>query len=315
VFAAASIQVIDLHYLGNEGSIASYVLPSDDGPVLIETGPRSTLKHLETGLKRLGWSLRDVRHALVTHIHLDHAGAAGQLAAGGTRIYVHEFGAQHLIDPSRLNASARRIYGPLMESQWGGDVVAVPADLITAVHDGDCVDAGGVSLRAIESPGHARHHHSFALETDLGPVAFTGDAAACYVAGSRFVSLPMPPPEFDRDVWQRTLDRLEAESFARIYPTHFGPCDEPAAHYEHVREDLHEQTRFLARLIDDGLEDEAIYQRYKPWLMERAREQRLPENRYAFYVSESVTRMNITGMRRFLASQSVKQAGAPLSMK
>ncbi len=313
MFPAASIHTIDHHYLTNEGSIASYVLPSGDGPVLIETGPRSTLKHLEAGLNRLGFELRDVKHALLTHIHLDHGGAAGQLAANGTTIYVHEFGAPHLIDPSRLNASARRIYGLLMESQWGGDVVAVPADQVVAVHDNDVIEIGGIAIRAIETPGHARHHHAFAIETDIGTIAFTGDATACHVAGSRFVSLPMSPPEFHLQQWLDTLDRLEAEGFTRIYPTHFGAANDPARHYENVREDLHRQTQYLGERFDEGLDDVAVYPRYKQWLLDLARDQNLPANRYAFYVSDSVTRMNITGVRRYLERQMSKSPNVQMS--
>jgi hypothetical protein len=131
----------------------------------------------------------------------------------------------------------------------------------------------------------------------------------------------MPPPEFNLDVWLRTLDRLEAQGFARIYPTHFGPCNEPKTHYANVREDLHVQSGYLAKLIEAGLDDEAIYNRYKLWLLERAREQRLPANRFSFYVSESVTRMNITGMRRYMARDMAREpqaqgsrveAGAPV---
>ena len=168
------LHTIDLHYLGIPQAIAAFVMMGSDGPVLIETGPASTLNNLADGLASLNLGLADIRHALVTHIHLDHAGAAGHLARNGTRIYVHEFGAKHLIDPSRLIESATRIYADQMDRLWGS-IVPVPEKLVTPVHDGDVIAIGDLRFTALETPGHARHHHAFAV--DLVPPLPLGEGS------------------------------------------------------------------------------------------------------------------------------------------
>ena len=240
------IHTIDLHYLGIPGAIAAYLVvgpPPKREPVLIETGPASTLEHLKSGLKSLGLDLANIRHALVTHIHLDHAGAAGHLARQGTRIYVHEFGAKHLVDPTRLIESASRIYGDQMERLWG-TLVPVPQAQITPVHDGDFLDIAGLRLRALETPGHARHHHAFALEE----ICFVGDVAGISVPGvpepprGKFISVPTPPPEFDLPAWHASIDRLRSQEFARIYLTHYGACDNVDAHFQKLHQWLDEHT-------------------------------------------------------------------------
>ena len=171
------VHTIDLEYLGTRGAIASYVIEGPDGLVMVETGPGNTTAALERGLADLGFTPTDVKHVFVTHIHFDHAGASGWMARHGAHIYVHEFGRQHLIDPTRLVASARRIYGDRMEALWG-ELLPIPAERTTPLHDGDIVTVAGLKIRAIETPGHARHHHAFVVETDDAKIGFTGDAAA-----------------------------------------------------------------------------------------------------------------------------------------
>src|SRR5262249_30206501 len=155
--------------------------------------------------------LTDIRHALVTHIHLDHAGAAGHLAQHGTHIYLHEFGGPHLIDPSRLIDSATRIYGDQMDHLWGR-LIPVPEHLVHPVRDGDGLNPDGLRITAIEPPGHARHHHAFALEIDGERIGFAGDAAGIIMPGipeppaGTFMVVPTPPPEFDLQAWLTSID-------------------------------------------------------------------------------------------------------------
>ncbi|MBT8484702.1 MAG: MBL fold metallo-hydrolase, partial [Phycisphaerae bacterium] len=223
-----AIHTIDVNYLNTPGAIASYIVIGPGGdPVMVETGPGCAVEGLVAGLKELGFRPRDVRDVLVTHIHFDHAGAAGWMAREGARIHVHEFGAAHLVDPTRLVRSAERIYGDRMGVLWG-ELIPVPEKQVRPVYDGDAIDAGGLRFRAIETPGHARHHHAYGLETeDLGRVAFTGDAAATFVEEAPgFISLPTPPPEFELAAWISSLDRLGEEGLDRIYPTHFGVVED-----------------------------------------------------------------------------------------
>ena len=302
------IHTIDLLDQGTPGSIAAYLVEDGGEPVLIETGPSATFAALEAGLARLGLRVEDVRHALVTHIHFDHAGAAGHLARRGATIYVHEFGARHLIDPSRLVASARRIYGEQMDARWG-PILPVPAGQIRSVHDGDVLTFGAITLRAIETPGHARHHHAYALETDDGTVCFTGDVAAAFVPGCAFISLPTPPPEFDLEQWLGSIDRLDRSGFVRLYPTHFGVVADPGAHLERVRRELIAHTALIRSCLEQGVPEERIRAIYRQFQRELADGLGLPPFRRRFYASDAFAAMNVTGILRFLR----KSESAPTS--
>jgi glyoxylase-like metal-dependent hydrolase (beta-lactamase superfamily II) len=293
-----TIHTLDLNYRNRPESVASYVLDAPDGPVMIETGPGATTGALTDGLARLGLTPADVRHVLVTHIHFDHAGAAGWMARHGATVYVHEFGAKHLIDPSRLVASAQRIYGDAMDELWG-EIVPIPQTQVVPVHDGDRLAINGIELRAIETPGHARHHHAFALDTDAGPIAFAGDAAGCFVTEApTFISLPTPPPEFDLPAWLATLDRFAAGDFAQIYPTHFGPVDDVAAHLTYVREALEAHVAFVESHRERPRDE--VRDLYRNWFIADAERKGVPAAKMAFYVKDSLAAMNVTGILRYL---------------
>ena len=165
-------QIIDLHFQNIPQAIAAFLLETDDGPILIETGPYSTFPALEAGLRGLGYSVDDVQHVLLTHIHLDHAGSAWAFAERGATIYVHPVGVQHLSDPSRLMNSARRIYKEEMDTLWG-EMRSIPEDQIRAVAHGEEIGVGGRLFQAWHTPGHARHHIAWQVGNEL----FTGDVA------------------------------------------------------------------------------------------------------------------------------------------
>lgn len=238
-----TIHTLDLHHK-LPGDIAAYLVESSAGPILIECGPAATIPALETGLLRHGYRPADVRHLFVTHIHLDHAGAAGWLARHGAHVYVHARGAAHLIDPSRLLASARRIYGEMLDLLWG-PLWPLAAEQLTPLHDGQIVTLGDVQITAIETPGHARHHHAFLL----GDVLFTGDAAGM-ILNRDMMSLPAPPPEFDREAWLATLDKIAALAPRALYPTHFGRQDDVAAVLATLRALIVSHSDFIAARLD-----------------------------------------------------------------
>lgn len=221
-----NIHTLDTHFQDTPLTIANYILESSDGLVLIETGPGSIVKNLPQAFAGAGLAIEDVRHVFVTHIHLDHAGAAGWWAQKGAHVYVHHVGAPHLVDPSRLMASATRIYGEAMDRLWG-DMLPVPVEQLTELFDEDVVQIGDLVVRALDTPGHARHHMTFVVDG----VAFTGDVAGVHVPETTLIDLPAPPPEFDWEAWQTSLNRLRQEKLSALYLTHFGQVDEDVAVY------------------------------------------------------------------------------------
>ena len=308
-----AIHTIDLKYLGAANAVASYILigPPNE-PVMIETGPGVTTDALTAGLESLGLTPADVRHVLVTHIHFDHAGASGWMASHGAHIYAHEFGARHLIDPSRLIESATRIYGDKMATLWG-ELIPIPEQQVTAVHDGDVIEVGGFTIRAIETPGHARHHHAYAMETDAGRICFTGDVAATRIPGAdneRFCAIPMPPPEFDLEAWIASIEKLEAERFDFIYPTHFGRVDDPAGHFARVKPGLREHAGMIRAMMDEGLDRDAILERYSAWYIGSAAAAHVPEESMPFFIKESNPSMNVTGIMRYWTKLAERTAAA-----
>lgn len=258
------IETIDLEYRGVPRVIASYVVFGPGGPVLVETGPGSTLETLLEGLNSLGVAPADIRHVLVTHIHLDHAGAAGWWAEQGATVYVHPFGAPHLVDPSKLIASATRIYKDEMEMLWG-DILPAPPERVVPVQDGQVIAASGLSFTAVETPGHARHHHVY----KVGDVAFTGDAAGIRLPDSPWIDVPAPPPEFDLEAWKGTLEKIRALEVTTLYPTHYGATEEVDGQLDGLLVALGQVVDFIRSMMDDGLNRDQMVERYAERLAER----------------------------------------------
>jgi len=223
---------IDLHFQGVPQVVAAYVFPGRDGTTIVDTGPATTLSTLLTGLRQLGIDDDQVRNLVLTHIHLDHGGAAGHLLEQfpRARVFVHPVGAPHLVDPSRLWASAARIYGERMEQLWGA-IRPCPPDRVQVVEDGEAIElGGGRRLRAVATPGHASHHHAY-VDTGSGSI-FAGDVAGIRIGSLRFVFPPTPPPDIDLGQWRRSIERLRGLRPARLYLGHFGPVDDPEWHLD-----------------------------------------------------------------------------------
>ncbi len=227
-----SADPLDLHHLGAERVIGSYVLETEDGPALFDCGPTTCVETLKDGLRSRGLALQEIRHLLLSHIHLDHAGAAGVLVREHPAVEVHvsAVGAPHLVDPSRLEASARRLYGGAFDDLWG-ELAPVPEANIRLV--GERV----VGLDCFPTPGHASHHVCY-LATD--GTLYAGDAAGVRIQPHREVLPPTPPPEFDFDAWLRTIDELERRDPARLALIHFGVADDVERHLEELRRRLRE---------------------------------------------------------------------------
>ena len=210
--------------------MGAYVVETPDGPGLVDCGPASTFGALKEGLESRGLSVRDLRHLLLTHILLDHAGAAGLLVRENPELRVHvaEEGAFHLTFPEVLEFGAREVYGAQFDELWG-EVVAVPEANI------DVLDEGVAGLEPIATPGHAPHHVSF---LDAEGTLYAGDAAGMRTEPERFVLPPMAPPDVDVATWHRTISELEARRPARLALTHFGLVVDPLDHLATLRDRL-----------------------------------------------------------------------------
>ena len=210
--------VIDTHMHGQPGITGAFLVRGER-TALVETGPKSTVEFVFRGLEEAGVGTLD--WIVVTHIHLDHAGAAGTIAARfpEARVAVHGVGAPHLVDPTKLWASASRIYGDRMEQMWGG-IDPLSEDRITVLEDGDKVDLGGRSLQAIETPGHAWHHHAY-LDDATG-IVFTGDALGVRLPDLGVMRAATPPPEFKLEVAIESIEKLRGMGAEDLWPTHYG---------------------------------------------------------------------------------------------
>jgi glyoxylase-like metal-dependent hydrolase (beta-lactamase superfamily II) len=200
----------------------------------------------------------------VTHIHLDHAGALGWLLQRlpNAVAYVHPVGAPHMVDPSRLLASASRLYGEMMERLWG-EVVPVPEARLRIVRDGERIEAAGRTLLAIDTPGHARHHHAY-LDEATG-VLFAGDIAGVRMPGTTYVRPPTPPPELDIEAWQASLAKLRTLPIRQLALTHFGLYDDVARHLDELEARLLDWAGFTRALVEQGVSDAELMQRLRDY--------------------------------------------------
>jgi glyoxylase-like metal-dependent hydrolase (beta-lactamase superfamily II) len=248
---AAGLDYIDLNFLGVPEIIATAVLHGSAGVALIDPGPSTTLEGLKQSLRRKGISLDDVRQILLTHIHLDHAGATGSLVRENPRIdvFVHERGAPHMIEPSKLLASAGRLYGADMNRLWG-DFLPVPADRVRILKGEERITAGGRELEVAYTPGHASHHVAYFDPSSR--VAFVGDTAGIRRPDRDYIMPPTPPPDIDLDAWRVSEDRILSWDPDTLFLTHFGPFHGARIHFQEMTERLEAWSRTVRRLLADA---------------------------------------------------------------
>lgn len=296
--AQTPVYPLDLNFSNRKDTIAAYLIPYSGGAVMVESGPGSTIESLKAALEAHGLTPQDVTHLLLTHIHLDHAGAAGWWARQGATVHVHTVGAPHLIDPSKLIASATRIYGDQMNFLWG-EILAVPPERLHALDDGDVVETSGATIHVIDSPGHARHHHCF----QMGDMAFTGDAAGVRLPKYDWPALHAPPPEFDLEGWHATLSRLSALNSKVIYPTHFGAVADPADHFRRFSSLLDECAEFVRQRLDEGLNRDELIDRYRAWYTGRAAAANLDAAARDDYAKVNDVTQCVDGISRYWAKR------------
>jgi glyoxylase-like metal-dependent hydrolase (beta-lactamase superfamily II) len=263
---ATGVSYIDLRFQGVGRVIATAVLQDKGGVALIDPGPSSTLPVLREELARSGIGARDITSLLLTHIHLDHAGASGTLVNENPRlrVFVHEKGAPHLVDPSKLLASAQRLYGDDMDRLWG-EVRPVAAEAVVVLRGGERLSIAGRQLEIAYTPGHASHHVSyFSRETGL---AFVGDTAGIRLSPGAYVLPPTPPPDIDLEGWAVSLKTIDAWRPETLFLTHFGPSEPVEAHLREFADHL----ELASRLVKTSLAHEGTDEDREKWFVEELR--------------------------------------------
>ncbi|HET8651093.1 MAG TPA: MBL fold metallo-hydrolase [Gaiellaceae bacterium] len=268
---------IDLHHQGAERVIGCYLLETPEGLALNDCGPSTCLPALKRGLEERGLSLEDVDHLLLSHIHLDHAGAAGILVREqpNLRVHVSEVGAPHLADPSRLERSARRLYGDAFDELWG-EVAPVPEENLEVVGE------TALGLEVLPTPGHASHHVCY---VGADGTLYAGDAAGVRIAPDGYACPPTPPPEFDLATWLRSIDEIERRAPTRLALIHFGVVDDPGPHLDQLRRRLRDWT------AGDVPEDE--------WLRRREEERAAASSDPDAYERAMPLWQSYAGLRRY----------------
>jgi len=250
------VTTLDVGLQGRRKVVAAGLLEGPAGIAVVDPGPSSSLPGLEAELGRLGHGLDEVAAVLVTHIHLDHSGAAGTIARRNprARVYVHERGAPHVVDPGKLVSSATQLYGDAMERLWG-EIAPVPADRVHVLRGGETITVAGLRLEVAYTPGHAAHHVSY-LETQTA-TAFAGDTAGIRIAPWPAVVPPTPPPDIDVELWQESLRRLRAWRPSWVFLTHFGAFEDVDPHLDDLERRLLEMAALVRRSLEEPAADDA----------------------------------------------------------
>ncbi len=248
---------ISLPFLGEEEIIGSYLLAGNNELAIIDPGPGSTIESLFDAIKQAGFNPEDVTHLLATHVHLDHAGAVGSLVKRmpKAKVYAHSKGIPHLLDTTKVVASATRIYGDRMQ-QWWGEIESTPADRLQTLEGGDVLTVAGHRLEVHYTPGHAVHHVVF-FDAHSGDL-FAGDTAGVRLQGVDYVRPPTPPPDIDLEAWFTSIDLIKKLSPDVLYLGHFGATRNVPQHLERLRTQLISWGDFILGKMRDGKDEQEI---------------------------------------------------------
>jgi glyoxylase-like metal-dependent hydrolase (beta-lactamase superfamily II) len=260
---ATDISYIDLNFCDTPKSIATGVYAGDGGAVLIDPGPGSCIHTLRSSLAAQGIGVGDIESILITHIHLDHAGATGLLVRDNPRIrvFVHEKGAPHVVDPSKLINSANQLWGVEGVARLWGQVIPVPESNLQVLGERAQITAGGRTFDVRYTPGHASHHISYF--DDRSGLVWAGDTAGLRFTSKVFTLPPTPPPDIDLEAWRDSLAKIRDWRPETVFITHFGPYAGAAAHLDHIETSLRDVAEMARRAIQTDASDDAKYERFK----------------------------------------------------
>jgi len=297
-----SITSLDNLWMGWPRSIAAALLESDGHRAVIDPGPGSTLGTLHQQLQARGIGVGDLDAILLTHIHLDHAGASGSLVRENPRlaVYVHKNGAPHMIDPSKLLASAQRLWPNDLQRLFG-ETLSVPAENLRILEGGENLTLGSRQLEVVYTPGHAAHHVSYFDKTE--GVAFVGDTAGVRIEGNSFVMPATPPPDIDLDLWDTSFAAILEHKPARLFLTHFGYSDNPREHIVLFRERLHCWATLTAEILRSAASESAAMDSFiSATYAEIARH--LPAGEAEHYAFSAGLNLSFLGLARYLGKRA-----------
>jgi glyoxylase-like metal-dependent hydrolase (beta-lactamase superfamily II) len=298
----ASITPIDTCWSGRPRSIAACLLESSGHFAIVDPGPGSTLSTLREQLGARGISISDLNAVLLTHIHLDHAGATGSLVRENPhlRVYVHKLGAPHMVDPSKLLSSAGRLYGGEMQRLFG-DFLPVPQENLHILEGGETLTLGARKLEVVYTPGHASHHVSYF--DFLEGVAFIGDTGGIRIEGESFLLPATPPPDIRLELWNASLDAVEKRRPSRLFLTHFGFSDDPSGHLTCYRERLHQWTELAGELLRATSDDAVASSRFVETVGEEIK-RALPAAGAEHYIFNGGLELSWRGLARYWRKQA-----------
>ena len=255
------ITTLDDNWMGRPKSIGTALLESDGRRAIVDPGPGSTLDTLKKELRARGVAVSDLDAILLTHIHLDHAGATGALVRENPKlaVYVHKLGAPHMIDPSKLLASAARLWPETLQ-QLFGEAVPVPPQNLHILEGGETIPLGSRKIEVAYTPGHASHHVSYF--EDAEGTAFVGDTTGIKIEGHSYIMPATPPPDIDLKIWDGSFAAILERKPKRLFLTHFGYSDNPTSHIAKFRERLHRWMEMTEKILQSAPSDEAAMESF-----------------------------------------------------
>jgi glyoxylase-like metal-dependent hydrolase (beta-lactamase superfamily II) len=291
--------IIDLNFLDTQETIACFLIKSNEGLILIETGPESTFEQLKLGIEKLGFHLSEIKNVFLTHIHFDHAGAAWKLAQQGAKIHVHPVGLPHLASPEKLWNSAAQIYGSDMERLWG-KMEPISEDLLVPVSHLQQIKIGKVNVEAYHTPGHAVHHIAWKIENAM----FTGDIAGVCINNGPVVP-PCPPPDIHLEDWNTSLDLILSSSATHLYLTHYGKITNKESHIYALRARLNDWSQWIKKYFDEGEEISSLTPRFSEYVQNNMINEGCNSHQFKLYEYANPSWMSVAGLMRYWKQKSL----------
>ncbi len=288
------MKIIDLHFYDQKEVIAAYLVETSDGPILMETGPFSTFKHLEKGINEAGYQAAEIKHVFLSHIHLDHAGAAWWFAEQGANIYVHPKGYKHMADPSKLMHSAKRIYQDMMDSLWGA-MNPIPESQLYAIEHEKIISIGNTDIQAWHTPGHAVHH----IAWQIGGSLYAGDVAGVKIREGSVVP-PCPPPDINVEDWSASISLIKTLGINKMYLAHYGEVNDIIPHMDALEKELNHWADWMKPYFENETPPAEITPLFQEMVQNRLRENGVTDEIHmGQYEAANPSWMSVAGLLRY----------------